>query len=115
MLCATLHLRDVSRGLTGAGRWVWRLPRTLLVGAVRFYQLGISPWFPATCRYSPTCSQYAVLALKEYGALRGSLLAVWRILRCNPWGGHGYDPPRWFGEPPTAPPGSDAPASDPPA
>ena len=94
--------------LAEAGRWVWRVPRLLLVGLVRFYQLGISPWLPATCRYSPTCSQYAVIALREYGALRGSILALWRILRCNPWGGHGHDPPRWFGEPAS---GAEAPGS----
>lgn len=99
MLCATMHTRDVTRGLAEAGRWVWRLPRLLLVGVVRFYQLGISPWFPPSCRYTPTCSQYAILSLRKYGAVRGSLLAGWRILRCNPWGGHGHDPPRWFGEP----------------
>ena len=102
---------DVERGEAGPGAphgrpplhalrtTVWRLPRLLLVGVVRLYQGAVSPWLPATCRYSPTCSQYAVLALREYGAVRGSVLAAWRILRCNPWGGHGYDPPRWFGEP----------------
>lgn len=80
-------------------RTIWQLPRMLLVGLVRLYQVGISPYFPSTCRYTPTCSQYAVIALKEYGAVRGGILATWRILRCNPWGGHGHDPPRWFGEP----------------
>ena len=79
--------------------WLGQLPRRALVGLVRFYQLAISPHFPSSCRFTPTCSQYAILALREYGAVRGSILAGWRILRCNPWGGHGYDPPRWFGEP----------------
>ena len=78
---------------------IWQLPRLALVGVVRVYQQAISPWLPATCRYAPTCSEYAVIALREYGAVRGTVLAVWRILRCNPWGGHGHDPPRWFGEP----------------
>lgn len=73
--------------------------RRLLIGLVRGYQRYVSPLSPPSCRYTPTCSQYAVEALQQYGAVRGSLLAVWRILRCNPWGGHGYDPPRWFGEP----------------
>ncbi len=77
---------------------LWRLPRLALVGVVRLYQGAVSPWLPATCRYTPTCSEYAVLALRRYGAVRGSVLAVWRIARCNPWGGHGHDPPRWFGE-----------------
>ncbi len=79
-------------------RWTAALPRRLLVGLVRFYQLAVSPHFPSSCRFTPTCSQYAILALRKYGAVRGSLLAGWRILRCNPWGGHGHDPPRWFGE-----------------
>ena len=83
--------------LAAVGDAVWRAPRTLLVGVVRVYQLAVSPWLGASCRYTPTCSQYAVLALREYGAVRGSVLAVWRILRCNPFGGHGWDPPRWFG------------------
>ena len=77
---------------------VWRAPRMALVGAVRLYQGAVSPWLPATCRYTPTCSEYAVQALRRYGALRGTVLAAWRVARCNPWGGHGHDPPRWFGE-----------------
>ncbi|HYE94821.1 MAG TPA: membrane protein insertion efficiency factor YidD [Rubricoccaceae bacterium] len=81
------------------GRAVWHLPRLALAGVVRLYQLVLSPLFPPSCRYTPSCSQYAILALKEYGAVRGTILATWRVLRCNPWGGHGYDPPRWFGEP----------------
>lgn len=87
----------------GAGAAVWRVPRLLLVGLVRVYQLAISPWLPSACRYTPTCSEYAVQALRQYGALKGTVLAVWRIGRCHPWGGHGYDPPRWFGEPPPQP------------
>ena len=109
MLCATMHTREITRGLADAGRWLWRLPRIALVAVVRVYQLGISPWFPPSCRYSPTCSHYAILALREYGAIRGSILAVWRILRCNPWGGHGHDPPRWFGEPREDTPREDSP------
>lgn len=75
-----------------------RLPRLLLVGLVRVYQLVLSPHLPATCRYTPSCSAYAIEALQRYGALKGTVLAAYRIARCNPWGGHGYDPPRWFGE-----------------
>ena len=99
-----MNAEPTAKDLAGVGRWVWRLPRMVLVGLVRVYQLGISPWLPSSCRYSPTCSQYAVIALRDYGALRGSILAIWRILRCNPWGGHGHDPPRWFGETPEATP-----------
>ena len=75
------------------------IPRHLLIGLVRLYQVLLSPWLGHQCRFTPSCSHYAIAALREYGALRGSMLAAWRILRCNPWGGHGYDPPRWFGEP----------------
>lgn len=59
---------------------------------VRMYQQVISPFTPATCRYSPTCSQYTIEALKKHGLIKGSWLAVKRILSCNPWGGKGYDP-----------------------
>ncbi|CAI5530499.1 unnamed protein product [Closterium sp. Naga37s-1] len=60
----------------------------------------ISPWIPASCRFVPTCSEYSVMALRKYGLLRGEILTAWRLLRCNPFGPSGYDPPRWFGEPP---------------
>lgn len=59
---------------------------------VRFYQLCISPLTPAACRYTPTCSQYAIEALRKHGVIKGGWLAVKRILRCHPWGGSGYDP-----------------------
>lgn len=59
---------------------------------IRFYQTCISPMFPPVCRYTPTCSQYAIEALQKYGPLKGSWLAIKRILRCHPWGGSGYDP-----------------------
>lgn len=59
---------------------------------VRFYQLCISPLKPPSCRFTPTCSQYALEALNKYGPLKGSWLALRRILRCHPLGGSGYDP-----------------------
>lgn len=65
--------------------WIMILP-------VRFYQGAISPMLPPACRFTPTCSQYAVEALRRHGPLKGSLLALKRILRCHPWGGSGYDP-----------------------
>jgi putative membrane protein insertion efficiency factor len=66
---------------------------TLLVSApIVSYQRVISPGLPRRCRYEPTCSRYAVQALREYGILRGLVLAVWRLLRCNPWSRGGYDP-----------------------
>ncbi|MFK8266961.1 membrane protein insertion efficiency factor YidD [Capnocytophaga cynodegmi] len=59
---------------------------------VRFYQLFISPLKPPTCRYTPTCSQYTLEALKKHGILKGGWYAIKRILSCHPWGGSGYDP-----------------------
>jgi putative membrane protein insertion efficiency factor len=63
-----------------------------LIVLVRIYQYIISPIFPATCRYSPTCSHYAVEALKIWGPFKGSYLAIKRIASCHPRGGFGYDP-----------------------
>lgn len=62
------------------------------IALVRFYQICISPLTPAACRFTPTCSQYALEALKKYGAIKGGWLTVKRILKCHPWGGSGYDP-----------------------
>lgn len=59
---------------------------------VYIYQYVISPLLQPSCRFVPSCSQYAIEALKIHGPLKGLWLATWRILRCNPWGGHGYDP-----------------------
>ncbi|MBC7605728.1 MAG: membrane protein insertion efficiency factor YidD [Burkholderiales bacterium] len=59
---------------------------------IRFYQTAISPFLPATCRFEPTCSAYAIDALKIHGILYGSFLAIKRILSCHPWGKTGYDP-----------------------
>jgi len=65
------------------------LPFILLI---KLYQWIISPWLGSQCRYTPTCSQYALEALKKYGAIKGLWLTIKRIARCNPWGGHGHDP-----------------------
>jgi putative membrane protein insertion efficiency factor len=59
---------------------------------IKVYQLFISPLFPSSCRYTPTCSHYTVEALKKYGVIKGSWLGIKRISRCHPWGGSGYDP-----------------------
>lgn len=64
----------------------------ILIATVRAYRLLVSPWTPPSCRFTPTCSAYAIEALERHGALRGSWLAVRRIARCHPWGGFGYDP-----------------------
>lgn len=63
-----------------------------MIGAIRWYQRFISPLLGHNCRFVPTCSQYAIQALKVHGALKGTLLSVWRILRCNPFGKFGFDP-----------------------
>ena len=63
-----------------------------LIVLIRFYQICISPLKPPTCRFTPTCSAYALEALRKHGLFKGSWLAVRRILRCHPWGGSGYDP-----------------------
>ena len=66
--------------------------KRIFLKLIKFYQKGISPFFPARCRYEPTCSQYAVEAIEKYGALKGGWLAFKRILRCNPFHKGGYDP-----------------------
>lgn len=74
-------LNHISRILV----WLLSLP-------IVFYQRCISPFTPPSCRFMPTCSEYACQALKKHGPIKGLALAIWRILRCNPWGGSGYDP-----------------------
>ncbi len=64
----------------------------LPIKLIRVYQICISPYMGQNCRYTPTCSAYAIEALRKHGLLKGTCLAVWRILRCSPWGGSGYDP-----------------------
>lgn len=64
----------------------------ILIGLVRFYQLAVSPIFPPSCRYTPTCSQYTLEAIRIHGALKGTWLGIKRISSCHPLGGSGYDP-----------------------
>ena len=66
--------------------------KQLLVLIFRGYQLLISPLLPNACRYAPTCSEYGIQAVRKYGAFKGGWMAIKRILRCHPWGGHGHDP-----------------------
>lgn len=101
---------------------VSRLPQTLLSATVRGYQLLFSPWLGNGCRFEPSCSTYALEALRRHGALRGSALAGWRLLRCQPWCQGGCDPVphnaaaplqglfRRFADPRSTPP---TPAADP--
>ena len=66
--------------------------KTIAIALIRFYQVCISPLFPPRCRFYPTCSQYALEAVEQYGALKGGWMAFKRILRCNPFAKGGYDP-----------------------
>ena len=65
--------------------------RAVFLGPIRLYQRVLSPALPSRCKYHPTCSQYAVEAIRRYGVLRGLVLAGWRLLRCNPWSHGGVD------------------------
>ena len=66
--------------------------KRLLIGAIRLYRKTLSPFIGQQCRFEPTCSHYGEEAIEKHGALRGSILTVWRILRCGPWSKGGYDP-----------------------
>lgn len=68
------------------------MAKRCLLAMIRFYRRQISPSIPPCCRFTPTCSQYALQAIERYGALKGGGLALWRILRCNPFHPGGYDP-----------------------
>ncbi len=84
-LTSLLLENPLSRGIT------W-LISGLLILLVKFYQLSISPLLPNSCRFNPSCSQYTIQALKIHGVIKGLILGIYRIGRCNPWGGHGFDP-----------------------
>jgi putative membrane protein insertion efficiency factor len=64
----------------------------MLIGCIKVYQWTISPWLGPRCRFDPTCSEYAIAAIRRFGPLRGGWLGFRRILRCHPWGATGYDP-----------------------
>ena len=69
-----------------------KLFSSIFVGIIKIYQNMISPLFPQKCRYTPTCSEYGVQAIKKHGAFKGGVFTIKRILTCHPWGGDGYDP-----------------------
>lgn len=71
---------------------ILQLPAKFLILLIRIYQLTLSPFIGNQCRYTPTCSNYGIEAIKKYGAIKGGWLTIKRILSCNPWGGSGYDP-----------------------
>lgn len=75
----------LAKGVKRALTWMLVLP-------ILFYQKCITPYTPPSCRFQPTCSEYARQAILKHGPFKGLALAIWRILRCNPWGGSGYDP-----------------------
>ena len=80
-------------------RFATSLPRLALMGLIRGYQLTVSPLLGPTCKYYPSCSHYGLEAVRRHGALRGSVLAGWRVLRCNPWSHGGVDDVPAVGEP----------------
>lgn len=103
MAFSTAFLTAFSRVLSRAANLVARAAKTLfglvmkalawlLVLPILFYQHFITPYTPPSCRFTPTCSEYGRQALLKHGPIKGLLLTLWRILRCNPWGGSGYDP-----------------------
>ena len=80
------RLRDVPRT-------IWNMPRIGVLSLIRLYQMTISKGMPEnTCRFYPSCSHYGYQAIYKYGALKGSAMATWRVLRCNPFNPGGYDP-----------------------
>lgn len=78
--------RSIARGISAAASAALILP-------VRLYQITLSPFLGNWCRFQPSCSNYFIQAVRKYGPLKGAGKGAWRILRCNPFGGHGYDPP----------------------
>ena len=80
------HLRDLPRT-------IWNWPRLVLLGIIRLYQVTFARTLPPnTCLFYPSCSHYGYQAVYKYGVIKGGALAIWRVLRCNPFGSGGYDP-----------------------
>ncbi len=69
-----------------------KIPALIMIFLIRVYQVTLSPFLGKSCRYTPTCSNYGIEAIRKYGAIKGGWLTIKRILSCNPWGGSGYDP-----------------------
>lgn len=72
--------------------WISKILAIPFIYLVKFYKVAISPYLGSNCRYSPTCSSYTIEALNKHGIFHGGMLSIKRIVSCNPWGGHGYDP-----------------------
>ena len=75
----------------GGRRGAASVPRRVVTGLLRVYQGVVSPLYPPSCRFYPSCSQYALVAVERHGVVRGAALAGWRLLRCNPWNAGGVD------------------------
>ncbi|MCD4651394.1 MAG: membrane protein insertion efficiency factor YidD [Candidatus Cloacimonetes bacterium] len=71
---------------------VTRLPNAIFIGLIKFYRMAISPYFPSSCRFEPTCSSYAMQAFQKYHFFKAIRLSAWRVLRCNPFSSGGKDP-----------------------
>lgn len=84
-------LTNTKQLLLAIGRFIWRLPRNIIVVLLKGYRLLISPLYGQVCRYFPSCSGYALEAVTIHGAVRGSYLATRRLLRCHPWSAGGID------------------------
>ncbi|GLT92563.1 hypothetical protein SLE2022_103940 [Rubroshorea leprosula] len=91
-------LKDSEENTAVQGKEVDNIGVRAALSMLRFYKREISPIIPKSCRYVPTCSEYSMEAYKKYGVVKGTILTAWRLCRCNPLGGSGFDPPRWFDE-----------------
>jgi uncharacterized protein len=85
------YVPSLRSGTMNLLRFAWRSPRYVAVALITVYRWTISPLLGNRCKYHPSCSQYALDALREYGLVKGSILAAWRLLRCNPWSHGGVD------------------------
>ena len=73
-------------------KFIIKLPANFLIMLIKIYQYTLSPFIGRNCRYTPTCSNYGIEAIRKYGAIKGGWLTIKRVASCNPWGGSGYDP-----------------------
>ena len=73
-------------------RFIIRIPANIMILLIKIYQYTLSPFIGRNCRYTPTCSNYGIEAIRKYGAIKGGWLTIKRVASCNPWGGSGYDP-----------------------
>jgi putative membrane protein insertion efficiency factor len=94
-MSSEFHLHDYPNEprLRDLPRTIWNLPRILLLALIRLYQMTVAKGLPPnTCRFYPSCSHYGYQAVYKYGVFKGSAMATWRVLRCNPFNPGGYDP-----------------------